>query len=248
MSFSPWRPPEIPVRGGGVFPTRRIFCVGRNYADHAREMGADPTSEPPCFFAKPIDSLKIGDGEVRYPPQTQNLHHEVELVIALGAPLRDADLETARAAVFGYAVGIDLTRRDLQQAAKDRRWPWALAKGFEDAAPISQIARHPNPQGAIWLEVNGEPRQDARTSEMIFGVNELVASISTYMTLLPGDVITTGTPSGVGLGFDPPRFLQPGDVIDFGIEGIGDGRQTVVAHPGGEPGDGRQTVVTYAGR
>lgn len=177
-------------------------------------MGADPTSEPPCFFAKPIDSLKIGDGEVRYPPQTQNLHHEVELVIALGAPLRDADLETARAAVFGYAVGIDLTRRDLQQAAKDRRWPWALAKGFEDAAPISQIARHPNPQGAIWLEVNGVRRQSSHLTHMIWSVPHILTTLSASVPLFPGDLIFTGTPAGVGP-------LQRGDNVQAHIDEIG---------------------------
>jgi len=187
-AFEPWQPPVLPVVDGPGFPTRRIFCVGRNYAAHAREMGADPERTLPCFFAKPTDSLHIGDGLVPYPTATSDLHHEVELVVALGPG----------AEVFGYAVGLDMTRRDLQRHAKDRRWPWALAKGFDGAAPIGPLHRGSEPKGLIWLDVNGERRQEARLSDLIWSVADVIVELSKMSPLHAGDLIFTGTPAGVG--------------------------------------------------
>ena len=202
-AFEPWQPPILPVVGGPGFPTRRIFCVGRNYAAHAREMGANPDRELPCFFAKPTDSLHIGGGAVPYPPATQDLHHEVELVVAVGPD----------AQIFGYAVGLDMTRRDLQNDAKSRRWPWALAKGFDGAAPIGELVTGADPSGAIWLEVNGERRQQGDLADLIWPVAEILVELGKLTPLRAGDLIFTGTPAGVGP-------VVPGDRLVAHIDGL----------------------------
>jgi len=209
VAFPPWVPPRVPIRDSlAVFPARRIWCVGQNYAAHAREMGTDPTREPPFFFAKPPDSI-VTDGTVRYPPRTADLHHEIELVVALGE----------NAEIYGYAVGIDLTRRDLQAAAKARSRPWTLAKGFDQASPISAIRRaseisHPR-RGRIWLAVDGDLRQEGDLADMTWNVEELLAELATYVTLQAGDLVFTGTPSGVGP-------IVRGAAITGGVEGVGE--------------------------
>jgi fumarylpyruvate hydrolase len=212
--------PVIPVHGlAAGFPVRRIYCVGRNYADHAREMGADPTREPPFFFGKPQDAAVPGGGEVPYPPATANLHHEVELVVALGAGGRDLSVEGALTLVYGYAVGIDLTRRDLQATAKAQGQPWDMAKGFDGSAPMSPITPatvcgHPG-RGSIWLQVNGVERQRGDLGDLIWSVPEVLAHLSRFVALAPGDLIFTGTPAGVGP-------IVPGDRVHCGIDGLGE--------------------------
>ena len=209
--------PTLAVQGTEArFPVRRALCVGRNYRAHAYEMGGDPDREPPFFFAKPGDAVFDGDGAtIPYPPRTEDLHHEVELVVAIGRALVDGTVEDALDAVYGYAVGIDLTRRDLQQQAKDTRRPWAMAKGFDHSGPVSPIAPGSTPpSGRIWLSVGGEVRQDATLDQLIWSVAELLAEASRTVALAPGDVIFTGTPAGVGP-------LVPGDVVEAGVEGVG---------------------------
>jgi fumarylpyruvate hydrolase len=199
--------------------------VGRNYAAHVREMGANPEREPPCFFMKPADAV-VGNGEaVRYAPRTNNLHHEIELVVAIGAGGRNIPLTSALDHVFGYAVGNDLTRRDLQSAAKNAGLPWDVAKGFDQSAPIGAIrpvaeAGHVS-SARIWLEVNGQVRQDANLAEMIWSVPEVIVELSTLFTLQPGDLIFTGTPAGVGP-------VQRGDSLVGGIDGLETLRTTIV--------------------
>jgi len=220
-----WEPPSLPVAGQyRRFPVRRIYCVGRNYAAHTREMGADPRRDPPFFFMKPADAL-VQDGEtVPYPPATANLHHEVELVVALGGGGAEVPAEAAFDLVFGYAVGIDLTRRDLQQIAKDRSWPWDAGKGFDHGAPCGAV--HPAAavgrpdHGAITLSVGGERRQEGDLSQMIWPVPEIIAHVSRLFTLRPGDLIFTGTPSGVGP-------VRPGERLEAAIEGVGELRVTI---------------------
>jgi fumarylpyruvate hydrolase len=218
--------PAVDVLGSDErFPVHRIYCVGRNYAKHAREMGMDPEREPPFFFSKPADAVVANGTPVPYPPRTANLHHELELVVAIGTGGRDIPPANALAHVFGYAVGLDLTRRDLQFAAREQGRPWDVAKGFDHSAPVSAIRPaaemgHPE-QGAIWLEVNGETRQRASLSEMIWSVPEIVAELSTYFELRPGDLIFTGTPEGVGP-------VQRGDSLVGGIDGLETLRITIV--------------------
>lgn len=211
--------PVVPVAGAStLFPVHRIYCVGKNYAAHAREMGTDPTREPPFFFSKPADAL-VGDGaRVAYPSRTANFHHEIELVVAIGGEGREVTREAALGLVYGYAVGNDLTRRDLQARAKDKGQPWDVAKGFDESAAISAIRSvsevgHPQ-RGRIWLAVNGTVRQDADISELTWSVPEIIAELSTLFTLRPGDLIYTGTPAGVGA-------LHRGDRIEGGVEGVG---------------------------
>jgi len=200
------------------FPVRRIFCVGKNYADHAREMGGDPDREPPFFFSKPADAIVPGTADIAMPPRTANLHHEIELVVAIGKGGRDIASDDAPAAVFGYAVGNDLTRRDLQADAKAGGRPWDMAKGFDRSAvlsPIRPASEIGHPAAArIWLSVNGEVRQDGDIADMIWPVADIVAELSTYVELMPGDLIYTGTPAGVG------RIVS-GDRVEGGIDGIG---------------------------
>jgi fumarylpyruvate hydrolase len=228
MSFviPPSPQPSVEIVGSGErFPVHRIYCVGRNYAKHAREMGMDPDREPPFFFAKPADAVVANGTPVPYPPRTANLHHELELVVAIGSAGRDIPLDRSLAHVYGYAVGLDLTRRDLQFAARDQGRPWDVAKGFDHSAPVSAIRPAADmghlAQGAIWLEVNGEPRQRANLSEMIWSVPEIVAELSTYFELRPGDLIFTGTPEGVGP-------VVRGDSLVGGIDGLETLRITIV--------------------
>jgi fumarylpyruvate hydrolase len=198
-------------------PIRRVFCVGRNYGAHAREMGSDPNREPPFFFTKPADAVVPASGAVPYPPATQDLHHEVELVVALGAGGADIDPANAMSLVWGYGVGLDLTRRDLQAIAKDAGRPWDMAKGFDASAPCSPLipaATLGHPQDArIWLEVNGALRQEGKLDEMIWPIADVISHLSRLVTLAPGDLIYTGTPAGVAA-------LKPGDQVRGGVDGI----------------------------
>ena len=208
--------PSIAVQGGaGRFPVRRILCVGRNYAAHRREMGGDDR-DPPFFFAKPADAVVATGADIPYPLATADLHHEVELVAALGAGGTDVAVDGALALVFGYAVGVDLTRRDLQAAARAKSQPWEAAKGFDNSAPIGDIrpADGAAPQGRIRLAVNGQTRQDAVVADMIWNVAEIISQASRLWRLEPGDVIFTGTPEGVGP-------LVRGDTIEGEIDGVG---------------------------
>lgn len=181
------------------FPVRRIFCVGQNYADHAREMGGDPDRAPPFFFSKPADAVVESGARLPFPVRTGNLHHEVELVVALGAGGADISPDDAAARIFGWAVGIDLTRRDLQAEAKAAGRPWDMAKGFDQSAPVRAfLPGVPPSTGAISLRIDGEVRQSGDLAEMIWTVPEIIANLSTYVTLGAGDLIFTGTPAGVG--------------------------------------------------
>ena len=201
--------PRVPVLGGGQFPVHRIYCVGRNYAEHAAEMGHD-ARESPFFFLKPADAvLPVAEGEegaLDYPTLTSDLHHEIELVVAIGDAAagngRDVAEDAAAGLVFGYAVGLDMTRRDLQAQAKKAGRPWSIAKGFEQSAPVGAIRRIEETgelaAGAITLEVDGAPRQKGDLSDMIWNVRETIAWLSRAWTLRPGDLIYTGTPAGVG--------------------------------------------------
>jgi fumarylpyruvate hydrolase len=207
------------------FPVHRIYCVGRNYAEHAVEMGSDPTREPPCFFSKPADAVAAPDSQLHYPPQTKNYHYEGELVVAIGKPAFRIEAEAAPDVIYGYAVGLDMTRRDLQSEAKKSGQPWDMSKGFDRSAPCSDI--HPVSQighpekGRLQLRVNGQIRQDADIGSMTWTVPELVARLSGYVHLQPGDLIFTGTPAGVGA-------LQIGDVVEVTIEGIETLRVSIV--------------------
>jgi fumarylpyruvate hydrolase len=219
-------PASVEVSGGSQrFPVHRIYCVGRNYAAHAREMGMDPEREPPFFFSKPADAVVANGAPVPYPPRTGNLHHEIELVVAVGTGGCEIPLGNALAHVFGYAVGNDLTRRDLQFAAREKGQPWDVSKGFDHSAPLSALRRaaevgHPQ-RGRIWLEVNGERRQEADLAEMIWSVPEIIVELSTLFELVPGDLIFTGTPAGVGP-------VQRGDSLVGGFDGLETLRTTIV--------------------
>jgi fumarylpyruvate hydrolase len=210
-------PPRIalPIAGSSdLFPVRRVYCVGRNYAAHAREMGADPDREPPFFFMKPADALQLVGPEPAphtYPPQTQNYHFEVELVAALAGGGSDIPMETALDHVYGYAIGLDMTRRDLQDEAKKLSRPWDLGKAADSSGPIGALF----PASAITLAVNGEIRQKGDLADMIWSVAEQVAYLSRYFTLQPGDLIFTGTPSGVGP-------VQHGERMVAAIAGLGE--------------------------
>jgi fumarylpyruvate hydrolase len=201
-----------------VFPVARVYCVGRNYAEHSREMGHDPDREPPFFFMKPADAV-VPPGRLPFPTRTQELHHEIELVVALGEGGSDIPEERALDHVFGYAVGLDMTRRDLQAAAKEARRPWDMAKGFDQSAPTGPIRPaaeigHPD-RGAVWLRINGEPRQEGDLAQQIWTVPETISYLSTLVTLRAGDLIMTGTPKGVGP-------VRPGDRLEGHIDGVGD--------------------------
>jgi fumarylpyruvate hydrolase len=210
--------PSVPVaHDTRRFPVHRIYCIGRNYLEHVREMGNDPSRDAPIFFLKPADSVVESGSRVAYPPRTSELHHEIELVVAIGKGGSNISLSEAQDHVFGYAVGVDLTRRDLQAEAKKHGRPWDTAKSFEQAAPISTVHKvdevgHPD-RGRIWLAVNGETRQDGNLSQMIWSVAESIAELSSLFTLAPGDLVYTGTPAGVGP-------VRPGEKISGGIEGI----------------------------
>lgn len=214
-----WTLPTVAVAGSSeVFPVRRIYCVGRNYAAHAREMGADPDREPPFFFTKPADAIVANGSTVPYPPATRNYHHEIELVVAVGRGGSAIPAKSALDHVFGYAVGLDMTRRDLQAAAKQAGQPWDMAKGFDRSAPIGALQPaaaigHPA-QGAITLAVNGVLRQSGDLADMIWSVPETIACLSRLLELAPGDLIYTGTPEGVGA-------VVTGDRLEGAIEGVG---------------------------
>jgi fumarylpyruvate hydrolase len=217
--FPPAAIPALPVAGSEQkFPVRRLYCVGRNYAEHAIEMGHDPNREPPFFFQKNPDSLVL-DGRFPYPPATADVHFEIELVVALGSGGSDIPVERAVDCVFGYAVGLDMTRRDLQGEAKKLGRPWEVGKSFEASAPCgpiipaSQIG-HPA-KGAVWLDVNGQRRQTGDLSQLIWKIPETIAYLSGLFTLAAGDLIMTGTPAGVGA-------VQRGDVMKGGVEGVGE--------------------------
>ena len=219
-AFPPPDQVSIGIAGSSKrYPVHRIYCVGRNYEAHAREMGKDPTREPPFMFQKPADAVIEGGSVIAYPPQTGNFHHEIELVVAIARGGRNIGVDRANEHVFGYAVGIDLTRRDLQLAARDAGRPWEWGKAFDHSAPCAPIVPaaeidHPS-KGRIWLSVNGAVKQDADISQLIWSVPEVIAFVSASMVLAPGDLIFTGTPAGVGP-------LVAGDVVAGGIDGIGD--------------------------
>ncbi|PZF12071.1 FAA hydrolase family protein [Curtobacterium sp. MCPF17_011] len=209
--------PSVPTATGGRFPVRRIHCVGRNYAAHAREMGHDPDREPPFFFGKPADAVTTDGADTPYPTLTAQLEYEVELVVALGAGGRDVAVSAARDLVWGYAVGIDLTRRDLQAEAKRLGRPWDLAKGFDASAPIGTIvpAAGVDPSsGSITLHVDGELRQSGDLADQIWSVAETIAVLSRAVRLEPGDLLFTGTPDGVGP-------VSRGSVLRGAVAGVG---------------------------
>lgn len=210
--------PAVPVAGGGLFPVRRVFCVGRNYAAHAREMGSDPTREPPFFFMKPADALLTGGADMPFPPMSNDLHHEMEMVVALGAGGVDIPEAEALSHVWGYAAGLDMTRRDLQGAAKKEGKPWDMGKGFDHSAPIGLLVPaakigHPA-RGLIELKVNGAVRQTSDLSNMIWSVPEMIAYLSRLVRLAPGDLIFSGTPENVAA-------VQRGDVLEGSVAGVG---------------------------
>ncbi|HTQ06369.1 MAG TPA: fumarylacetoacetate hydrolase family protein [Polyangiaceae bacterium] len=220
FTFAPPERPRVAVAGTNEwFPVHRIYCVGRNYADHAREMGANPEREPPFFFAKPADAVVASGATVAYPLATRNFHHEIELVVAVGREAVNLDRQAALDCVYGYAVGVDLTRRDLQLAARDGGRPWDAGKGFDQSAPVTPIRRatevgHPV-SGAIWLKVNEAVRQSADIAQLIWPVPDVLVHLSRLFVLKPGDLIYTGTPAGVGP-------LERGDRVTGGIAGIGE--------------------------
>ena len=214
--------PAVPVVGGGVFPVRRIYCVGRNYVEHAQEMGFTGR-EPPFFFMKPGDAVvPVAEGEtgvIDYPSLTQNLHHEIELVVAIGKAGSNIPVARANEHIYGYAVGLDMTRRDLQIKLRDKGRPWELGKAFDESAPIGQI--HPAAAaghiavGAIWVQLDGVDRQRSDIAKLIWSVPEVIANLSSYFTLQPGDLIYSGTPEGVGK-------VERGQTMTGGIQGLGE--------------------------
>ena len=217
--------PTVAVAGTRArLPVRRIVCVGRNYAAHAREMGRDPDREPPFFFLKPADTAVDDGATVPYPPETENFHYEIELVVAIGKAGFDIPVERALEHVFGYAVGIDLTRRDLQLAAREQGRPWDWGKGFDLSAPVAPLrpvpeVGHPE-KGRIWLAVDGRVKQDSDIAKLIWPVPDIIAIASRSMELRPGDLIMTGTPEGVGP-------VERGEVMTGGIDGLGEIRIAV---------------------
>lgn len=225
--FPPAAPVDVAVQGSAQrYAVRRIFCVGRNYAAHAREMGSDPTREPPFFFTKSPAHLVASGATVPYPPGTHDYHHEMELVVAIGKAAFRIAPDAAQACVWGYACGLDMTRRDLQADAKKGGRPWSFGKDFEHAAVIGALAPASSAgvitRGAIELHVGGKLRQGADLADMIWSVPEVIANLSQYYHLGPGDLIYTGTPEGVGA-------VQAGDVLVGRIEGVGDIQLTIGA-------------------
>jgi fumarylpyruvate hydrolase len=215
----------VPVAGGGAFPVRRVFCVGRNYADHAREMGSDPDREAPFFFMKPADALLTSGADMPYPPQSADLHHEMELVVALGSGGADIAEADALRHVWGYAAGLDMTRRDLQGQAKKEGKPWDMGKGFDHSAPIGLMVPaekigHPA-DAAIVLKVNGEVRQSSDLKHLIWSIPETIAYLSRLVTLAPGDLIFSGTPAGVAA-------VVRGDVLEGEVAGVGTVKTRIV--------------------
>ena len=217
--FAPPATVSVGVVGESArYPVRRIYCVGRNYAEHAREMGHDPDRELPFFFQKNPDNLVLDNKDFPYPTMTSNLHHEIELVVAMGQGGRDIQAANALAHVYGYALGIDLTRRDLQNEAKKTGRPWEIGKAFEHSAPMTDITPATKSghlsKGAIWLKVNGEVRQQSDLTQLIWNIPEIIAHLSAIFELRAGDLIMTGTPAGVAA-------VKPGDVMEGFCEGVG---------------------------
>jgi fumarylpyruvate hydrolase len=217
--FAPPATVSVGVVGESArYPVRRIYCVGRNYAEHAREMGHDPDRELPFFFQKNPDNLVLNNQDFPYPTMTSNLHHEIELVVAMGQGGRDISAANALAHVYGYALGIDLTRRDLQNEAKKTGRPWEIGKAFEHSAPMTDITPAAKSghlsKGAIWLKVNGEVRQQSDLTQLIWNIPEIIAHLSAIFELRAGDLIMTGTPAGVAA-------VKPGDVMEGYCEGVG---------------------------
>ena len=217
--FDPLPPVSVGIDGRDQrFPVRRIFCVGRNYAEHVREMGGNPDRDEPCYFTKSAHSLVESGSTIPYPPGTNDLHHEIELVVAIGGRGFEIDADDTSSLVFGYAVGLDMTRRDLQLASRSNKGPWDIGKDFDNAAVVSAISPadeigHPS-KGRIYLNVNAETRQDSDLGHLIWSVPEIIAHLSRLYTLEPGDLIYTGTPDGVGP-------VGSGDVLAGGIDGVG---------------------------
>ena len=213
-------PITLPVaESNSLFPVGRIYCVGRNYAEHAREMGHDPDREPPFFFMKPPDAIVANGATIPYPQMTQDLHHEIEMVVAIGKGGAAIPVEKALEHVFGYGVGLDMTRRDLQGEAKKMGRPWEMGKAFDNSAPCTPLKTvamvgHPS-KGAIWLKVNGAVKQKGDLAEMIWNVPETIAYLSNLITLRPGDLIMSGTPAGVGP-------VQRGDKLEGHVDGVGE--------------------------
>ena len=220
-------PPKVaylPVKGGGKFPVRRIFCVGRNYAEHAIEMGSDPTREPPFYFAKPADAVVIDGADMPYPVASKNLHHEMELVVAIGTGGSDIAQADALKHVWGWCAGLDMTRRDLQNEAKKTGRPWDMGKGFDQSAPMGMLvpAAGIDPsKGKIELRVNGKVTQTSDLSKLIWSVPEVIANLSGLVRLEPGDLIMTGTPEGVAA-------VVRGDVLEGFVEGVGTVKTKIV--------------------
>lgn len=211
-------PPLVPVAGSGdLFPVNRIFCVGRNYEDHAKEMGAAVDREAPVYFTKPASAIVLSGGAIPYPPGTTNFHYEMELVVAIDKPAFRVGVDRALDSVFGYACGLDMTRRDLQQYAKDRRYPWDIAKAFENSAiitPITPVEEFGAVKDQhIWLKLNNETKQSSHLNAQIWSVEEIISHLSHYYHLTAGDLIYTGTPAGVGA-------VKSGDIITGGIDGL----------------------------
>jgi len=217
--FAPPATVSVGVVGESArYPVRRIYCVGRNYAEHAREMGHDPDRELPFFFQKNPDNLVLDNKDFPYPTMTSNLHHEIELVVAMGSGGRDISAADALTHVYGYALGIDMTRRDLQNEAKKTGRPWEIGKAFEHSAPMTDITPAAKSghlsKGAIWLKVNGEVRQQSDLTQLIWNIPEIIAHLSAIFELRAGDLIMTGTPAGVAA-------VKPGDVMEGYCEGVG---------------------------
>ena len=218
--FTPPAVTALPIRGSdALFPVRRVYCVGRNYAEHAIEMGHDPNKEPPFFFQKNADNIVPGGGDFPYPSATNDVHHEIELIVALAKGGENIPVQNALGHVFGYAIGLDMTRRDLQGEAKKMGRPWESGKAFEASAPTGEIVPaseigHPD-KGAIWLRVNGKTVQQGDLNQLIWKVPESISYLSGLFRLAPGDVIMTGTPAGVGP-------VKRGDELHGHIDGIGD--------------------------
>jgi len=212
--------PSLPVEGSEQrFPVGRIYCVGRNYAEHAREMGHDPNREPPFFFMKPANSIVQNNATLAFPVETKEVHHEIELVVAIGKGGKNIPVEKSLDHVWGYGVGLDMTRRDLQGEAKKMGRPWEMGKAFDESAPCTALKPaakigHPA-KGAIWVKVNGQTKQQGDLSQQIWNVQEQIAYLSKLVTLQPGDLIFTGTPAGVGP-------VNPGDKLEGHIDGVGD--------------------------
>ena len=215
----------LPIAGSNVlFPVRRIFCVGRNYAEHAIEMGSDPTREPPFYFTKPADAVVIGGADMPYPTVTKSLHHEMELVVAIGTGGTNISIEDALKHVWGYCCGLDMTRRDIQNEAKKTGRPWDMGKGFDLSAPMGPLvpANGFDPsKGRIELKVNGRVTQTSDLAKLIWSVPEVIANLSQLVALAPGDLIMTGTPEGVAA-------VVRGDVLEGMVEGVGEVRTTIV--------------------